>query len=192
MNIVEIPLTQGKVARIDEADAELVGRYKWHAVYRRQTWYAATSAELRKGRSIYMHRFIMGAEAEHVDHRDHDGLNNTRKNLRVCSNAENRRNTQKTRGAAKYKGVSQDKRQPGRPWSAYIWKDNRKISLGSYETQEEAARAYNAAAIRHHGEFASLNVIEGMAYEESITAPVRNRKPGRVCKRSTIVIGSLE
>ena len=191
MKIVEIELTQGKVAIIDEADVELVGQYKWHAVKRDRTWYAATSAERRRGRSIYMHRLIAG-ESKHVDHRNHDGLNNTRKNLRVCTNQQNRHNTQKTRGEAKYKGVSRDKRQPGRPWAAYIWNDNRKISLGSYPTQEEAARAYNAAAIQYHGEFANLNSIEGMTYDESVIAPDRNRRSGRIRKRARPVAGPVD
>jgi hypothetical protein len=181
MATVEIKLTQGKVALIDEADLPLVSQYKWHAAERENTWYAATSAMRRRtGECIYLHRLIAGATADQdVDHKDGDGLNCQRDNLRPCTNAQNRRNMRVCRGESKYKGVAVAKGNSTRKWSAYIWFENRKIGLGNYETEAEAARAYNAAALTYHGEFACLNKISGMSYEESVTPPVRNRRAGR-------------
>jgi hypothetical protein len=197
VSVVEIQLTQGKTALVEAADAERVLQYKWHACCRATTWYAATSKERRKGRVVYLHRFILGARPhEHVDHINGNGLDNRRENLRICTNAENRRNMRLQRGVSQFKGVARDLRQPGRPWVAYINYDGRKINLGAYESEVDAARAYNAAAIKYHGQFASLNTIPGLSYEDSICAPVRNRKLGRPyrtrCTRpeSTAGVGS--
>ena len=94
---------------------------------------------------------------EHIDHINGNGLDCRRENMRVCTNAENRRNMRKTRGASRFKGVAKCRTNANRIWHAYIWFNNRKINLGCYPTEEEAARAYNAAALQYHGEFACLN-----------------------------------
>jgi len=181
MDALEIPLSQGKVALVDSADWELLSKFRWHAAKRCQTYYAASMQFRDFG--YYLHRVITGAKpGEHVDHKNGNGLDNRRDNLRICTNAENRRNTRKTRGVSRFKGVTLG-RNPGRPWEAYIWFENRRINLGSYPSEVEAARAYNAKAIELHGEFSRLNEIEGLTYEETITAPVRNRKPGRPSSR---------
>lgn len=178
MSTVEVTLTQGRVAMIDAEDWPLVAVYQWHAARRDKNVYAASNEAKPLG--YYMHRLIAGAKpGDHVDHRNGNGLDNRRANLRICTNAENRRNMRIHRGASRYKGVALDRRQPGRPWVAYINIDGRRHSLGAYVTEIEAARAYNAAALELHGEFACLNTIEGLSHEESVTAPVRNRKPGR-------------
>ena len=184
---VEIPLTQGRVALIDAEDVDRVLQYKWHACHRPPNWYAATSAERRRGRVIYLHRLIAGAKpGEHVDHINGDGLDCRRQNVRICTNAENRRNMRSTRGVSRYKGVASSTGNATRIWAAYIWFNNRKIGLGNYETEEEAARAYNAAALNYHGEFACLNEIPGLTYEESIAPPTRNRKPGRPARDARV------
>lgn len=181
MSSVLIPLTKGKFATIDESDLQLVSQFVWHTADRGRTCYAATSRDRRStGEAIYLHRLIANpGPGQHVDHINGNGLDCRRENLRLCTNAENRRNMRKTRGESRFKGVSIDPRQPGRPWCSYINHENRKISLGSYESETEAARAYNAAAVELHGQFANLNVIEGLTHEESIIAPARNRRPGR-------------
>jgi hypothetical protein len=182
---IEIPLTQGKVALIDAEDLALVEQYLWHACERERTWYAATSANRRKtGECIYLHRLILEAKSnEHVDHRNGDGLDCRRANLRLCTNAENRRNMRKSRGKSRFKGVCPCASNTNRKWEAYIWLNNKKIPLGTYATEEEAARAYNAAALHYHAEFANLNTIPGLSHEESVVPPVRNRKPGRPYRR---------
>lgn len=186
METVTVALTQGKFAIVDVADAELVGQYKWHACIRKNWEYAASSStRANGGKSIYLHRLLMSPpEGMHVDHINGNGLDCRRANLRVCTNAENRRNSRPTKSAvkrhSKHKGVSFDPRQPGRPWVAYININDKRKGLGAYEHEAEAARAYNAAALVFHGSFAQLNKIEGLTFEESIAAPVRNRRIGRV------------
>jgi HNH endonuclease len=181
---VEIPLTQGKVALIDAEDAEKVLKYKWHACQRAPNWYAATSAERRRGNAIYLHRLLANpTRGEHVDHINGDGLDCRRENLRLCTNAENRRNMRVRRGVSQFKGVAKCKSNSTRVWEAYIWFNNRKIGLGNYETEIEAARAYNAAALKYHGDFACLNEIPGLTYEESTTPPIRKVQREIVCAR---------
>jgi hypothetical protein len=186
---VEIPLTQGKVALIDAEDAARVLQYRWHVAQRPPNCYAATSTERRRGhRAIYLHRLIVNAKlGEHVDHINGNGLDCRRENLRICTNAENRRNMRISRGESQYKGVARSHKNGSRYWEAYIWKDNKKINLGWYHTEEEAARAYNAVALTFHNEFACLNQIPGLTYEESIVAPLRNRKRGRPPRNTGVV-----
>lgn len=90
-----------------------------------------------------------------VDHRDHEGLNNTRTNLRLATRSQNSCNNKKTRGrSSKYKGVSRDKRGY---WRAKIHFKGKHIFLGYFDNEIDAARAYDKAAKELHGEFAVLN-----------------------------------
>lgn len=156
----EIALTQGKVAVVDHADIALVSLFRWYALADRRDgrvrWYAHTKVFQS---TVMMHRLVTGApRGVVVDHRDGDGLNNTRSNLRRCTTAQNNRN----RGAAAanssgYKGVFR-RSSTGR-WQAQISVDNRSVYLGLFSTAEEAAAAYNDAARRFHGEFALLNEV---------------------------------
>ena len=91
-----------------------------------------------------------------IDHRDGNGLNCSRDNLRLCTNQNNRRNSRKgNRNTSGFKGVSFFKRDQN--WRAYIMLDARQIHLGYFKTSEEAARAYDNAAKELFGEFASPN-----------------------------------
>jgi hypothetical protein len=112
-----------------------------------------------KFRRILLHRLISGApQGVIVDHIDGDRLNNRRENLRLCGNAENLRNRKTPKNnKTGYKGVSRDARR--NKYQAIIKAENKKHYLGSFDTPEKAALAYNAAAIRLHGEFARLNSI---------------------------------
>jgi hypothetical protein len=144
----------GLVALVDEADFELVSQFRWNASSRRNlSRYARTYVqEAGRKKMVLLHRLITGAPPEKaVDHINRDGLDNRRSNLRVCSHAENMRNRRGKPG--KYRGV----RQAGKKWSATIMVDGVSLYFGSFETPVEAAIAYDNAAIRHHGEFASLN-----------------------------------
>lgn len=103
-----------------------------------------------------MHRFLIGAKGEFVDHINGDGLDNRKSNLRLCSNAQNVQNTGLTRAnTSGYKGI---RLRNGR-WDSRITCLNKTYHLGVFSTKEEAARAYNAAAIELHGEFARLNDV---------------------------------
>lgn len=169
MSIVEIPLTQGKVAVVDEADAPLVTPYKWYASWRKssQTFYAATKT--REGRKnskgILMHRLITGAKpGEQVDHDNHNGLDNRRGNLRICSHAENLRNARITSRpkTSRFKGVYYRKDGYIKRWRAVVRSNGKQVIIGVFHTEEEAARAYDREALRHYGEFAMTNEDLGL------------------------------
>lgn len=154
----EILLTQGKVALVDDADYERVNQHKWCANKIGNNWYAirATGGR-RKKKFIYMHRSITAvAPGMYVDHRNHNGLDNRRENLRVCTNAQNTR----SRGTGKnntsgYKGVCW--RKDRKRWSAKIKVNYVTIALGCFGSPEEAAKAYDEAARFHFGEYALTN-----------------------------------
>ena len=95
-----------------------------------------------------------------VDHINHNGLNNRRCNLRICTRSQNRRNSRSNRGSkSKYKGVVPVTGNIKRPWRTYTTVNNKRIWLGYYATEDEAGQAYNDYASKHFGEFACLNVI---------------------------------
>ena len=111
-----------------------------------------------------MHRLILGAPlGADVDHRDGDGLNNTRSNLRLASRSQNMANVTRTvHGASsKYKGITFIARLRLHPWKAQITVGGQHIDLGRWATEEEAARAYDAAAVKYFGEFARTNFGAG-------------------------------
>lgn len=149
----EIPLSQGKVAIVDAPDYDWLMQWKWSAYFdpRNPTWYAQ---RVEKGKTIGMHRFIVGAVAPSTDHKDGDGLNNRRSNLRPCSDQDNQRNRRKQKNARYgYKGIAPNHKR----FAAFIGVDGKSIYLGTRDTPEEAARLYDEAAVRYFGEFAHLN-----------------------------------
>lgn len=153
---VEIPLTRGKVALVDEPDFPLVAGLKWSAVFSCGHWYAARNRSRGvKPRTELMHRRILDARpSEIIDHRDGDGLNNCRLNLRRATKLQNQTNSKLRRdNSSGFKGVHSHK---GR-WRAKIQVIGITIHLGVFQTAEEAALAYDAAARIHFGEFGSLN-----------------------------------
>ncbi len=150
-----IDLTQGKVTIIDNADFEYVNQFKWFAKKSGtgDLWYAAREV---KRITIWLHRVIAArANLPHsrfYDHRDRDGLNNRRGNIRPCTSSQNQANKRKALGkSSRFKGVSWNKES--RKWTAHI-RQGRLIYLGRYGTEEAAHDAYAAAATRHYGEFA--------------------------------------
>lgn len=105
-----------------------------------------------------MHREILGLKKGEIgDHKDGDGLNNQRSNLRKCTHSENLRNAKKRRGShsSHYKGVTRCRNK----WRAVIKVDQKKYSLGNFTTEKEAALAYNVAATKYFGCFAYLNLV---------------------------------
>lgn len=155
----EIPLTQGKVAIVDAADYDWLMQWKWCAYYHRGVWYAMRAICKPTGshQCVHMHRAILNAPRHlQVDHINGDGLDNTRQNLRLCTNQQNSQNQgiagNNTSG---FKGVSYNK--ANRKWVAYIKLDGRRIHLGSFSSPQEAARAYDRKALELFGEFARPN-----------------------------------
>lgn len=159
---VSTPRLPGSIVRIDSDDVPLVldGQGRWFAWLGTKAS-ARTYAKrhrLGSGDAIeYMHRLILGAAAGRFgDHRNGDGLDNRRSNLRAASHAENNRNRVGLAGAtSRFKGVSLD-RKSGK-WFACIKYERRTRSLGHYEDEIAAAQAYDTAAREHFGEFARPN-----------------------------------
>lgn len=155
----KIPLTQGEFAMVDDEDFEEINSHKWCVLRRSHTTYAMRGITIGVGKrkTILMHREILGAKnGELCDHKDGDGLNNTRENLRICTCLENSRNSRKQKNnTSGYKGVSWSKK--GKYWVAFISYMGRTINLGHFSEIKDAAKAYNAAAEEIFGEFAKLN-----------------------------------
>ena len=149
-----INLTKGYVAIINSKDFKRVNKYSWWAGTSEGIPYAITRIDNKLTR---MHRFIMNApQASHVDHKNHDTLDNRRGNLRICSNQQNRFNISKNKSnTSGYKGVSRH----GNKWRACISLNYKQMHLGSFDTKELAAKAYNAKAIELFGAYACLNLI---------------------------------
>lgn len=162
-----IPLTQGKVAIVDAADYERVSKYKWYAKKGWRTYYAVRGVRVYKNgkyvrvRQIPMHRWLMKAPAEKlVDHRNHNGLNNRRGNLRPATPRENAQNRQaKITSRSGLKGVY--RRKGSDVFEAAINHKGKRIYLGRFKRKEDAARAYDKKARELFGEFAFLNFPEG-------------------------------
>ncbi len=156
-----ITLSNGKKTLIDDEDYHLVKPYKWNYSPLGSGYVIATFAK----RTLHIHRLIMNApEGIMVDHINHDGLDNRKNNLRLCTRSENMRNTHKRKlGTSRYKGVSTNSGRNGKPtpngWKAEIMADKKRHYLGIFPTEELAALAYNKAALELHGDFASLNEI---------------------------------
>lgn len=154
----EIPLTQGKVALVDDEDHEWLSQWRWQ--YNKRAGYAQRSEMYRDGTgtSFSMHAVIMNTpKGMHTDHIDGNRLNNQRSNLRVCTCAQNLHNSKKTNKSchSQYKGVTW--RIQDNKWWARITFNCKSISIGLFKTELDAARAYDRAAREYFGEFARLN-----------------------------------
>lgn len=164
IEIAHIPLTQGMSAVVDAADYEWLMRWKWYASRRPNGNFYAVRSEWIDGKDfqIRMHRQIIGApQGVLVDHINRDGLYNRRSNLRICSAAENTRNSTSARGStSQYLGVSWHN-STGK-WVAQIMAGGRVKHLGRFADEIAAAHAYDAAARLYHSDFANPNFpLEG-------------------------------
>lgn len=155
----EVVLTngQGLVALIDDSDFEAVSAYRWRLRKLSHTSYAVRS--LPNGRQITLHRFLLGLSALHIDHIDHNGLNNQRSNLRFVTHQQNCFNRKKlANSSSQYKGVYWHK--ASQQWEAKIIFNKKPISLGYFFSEKNAGLAYDEAAKKYFGEFAHLNFQE--------------------------------
>lgn len=151
----KIQLANGRgVAIVDRADFDVVSRFSW---YLHSQGYAATKIG---GVTAYMHHFILRKipTGHVVDHANGDKLDNQRTNLRTASKRQNNHNSKKRTGTiSQYRGITRHPHRDGSKWTAYVSKDGKRIYLGSFENEIDAARAYDTAALDAHGEFAKLN-----------------------------------
>ncbi len=159
-----IRLTQGQVALVDEEDYERLLSFKWYAWINppRSTFYAVRSIRIHGKKSaqrIYMHRVITDAQrGEIIDHINRNSLDNRRANLRRVSQHQSTLNRRllMASNTSGFRGVTPRRR--GRAWYAQITVNYRNIYLGTFDSPEEAAVAYDAAALKYYGpEFAQLN-----------------------------------
>lgn len=154
----EIELTRRKKAKVSPEDYEHLNGYLWYASRTGNTYYAARTEERGgKKRVIYMHREIMGATEECVDHINGDTLNNCRSNLRKVTHRENLQNQKPQEGrSSKYKGVYWNEKD--KCYVVQIKDRGRVRTIGGIESEETAARIYDLLAIDRFKEYARPNL----------------------------------
>ena len=154
LNAVKKTNNLGYFALVSEKDYSKVSKYNWSLVKSGTNFYARTYIN---GKHVQMHRFILELTDKrvYVDHKDKNGLNNTRRNIRICTNSQNQKN-KKPRGISKYLGVSKSKLPIKKPWICSI-KANGKYIISYHKTEIETAISYDKLAKKHHKRFANLN-----------------------------------
>lgn len=150
----------GRVTLVDDEDYDLVVQHRWFVLEEPRSSsgpYAATAIYVgsRRCKNVRMHTLLTGYEL--VDHANRNTLDNQRHNLRPATHLENQRNRAGWRNArSSYKGV--DRHATSGLWRARIRiGDGKRLNLGLFKVEEDAARAYDAAARQYHGEFAYFN-----------------------------------
>jgi hypothetical protein len=158
----KIPLTQGKFAVVDPEDFQKLNAHKWFVKKSGNNIFYAIRAMRRvngRKKNISMHRQIMGATPPGlvIDHKDSNGLNNTKENLRIVTSAQNIYNNRKTakKTSSKYKGVCYKKQK--NKYCATIGHHGHRKFLGYFENETDAAKTYDQAAKKLFGQFAKLN-----------------------------------
>ena len=158
-----IHLTEGKFTIVDQQDFYELNDFDWVTKRNNKSFYAVRLDNdcAKWPTMVYMHRQIMNSpKGLLVDHRNCDGLDNRRENLRLATHSQNACNSQinKTKSKSRFRGVCLDKSN-GR-WFSTIRNHGKRIWLGYFDNEIETAKAYDEAARKYHGEFARLNFTE--------------------------------
>lgn len=160
----EIKAGSGRAAFVDDSDFDLVNSHNWQSHSHRRTFVVHRKRKMTDPqdlpKKIYLHRFILNAKkGQIIDHKDGNSLNNQKSNLRFCTNAENARNSRSRIGAtSRFLGVSKHRTNRAK-WVAQYQEYGKSYHIGIYESEVEAALAYNVAASFAFREFARLNVV---------------------------------
>jgi hypothetical protein len=162
VNMKIIKLTLGKEVIVDDEDFKRLNKWKWHfhkPNYARRRQYFGRINGKEISRMLEMHREIMNAkEGEEIDHKNHNGLDNRKENLRRCTHSQNIANsTIWKHNTSGFRGVSLNKKL--KKWVSYITLNQKFIHLGVFNNKREAALAYNIASQKYFGEFAYQNQI---------------------------------
>jgi hypothetical protein len=158
-----IYLGEGEYTVVEPADYYAFGKFKWIFFGAGKNSYAVREVKIgpKKTKKVYLHRAIMKPQKRKlVDHRNGDGLDNRRANLRLATYSQNLANRSKTKSktTSKYRGVSFNKFSG--KWGAVISWRHKQMWLGRFENEIDAARAYDKAARKYHKDFARLNFSE--------------------------------
>jgi len=162
---IRIPLGYNRFVLIDAADAVVAVQWRWQALEVQPGRFYASGQRTIDGKreEVYLHRLLMNPpDGMVVDHRNGDGLDCRRENMRVCTQQQNTHNRSKKRASKNpYLGVY--KLKVGLQWHARIRHNKTSIYLGYFPTPEEAARAYDRKALELRGEYARLNFPDEVA-----------------------------
>ena len=157
-------MAQPRYAKVDPADYKRLKGYEWITRKASNCFHAqryVAKGKRKRGTIVYMHQEILKVpKGMVVDHINNDGMDNRSANLRAATRAQNLHNRKKFSSpcSSKYKGVSWKKQT--HKWSARIGFENKEIHIGYFKNEIDAAKAYDEAAKKYHGQFASLNFPE--------------------------------
>jgi hypothetical protein len=170
----QIPLTKGLVAQVDDEDYSTVDALRWRAIPYKGTHLAVTNIEADF--LTYLHRFVMRigrGDSTCVVHKDGNGLNNCKSNLKVVKRGYlQKRRVPNKQAFSKYKGVGYHRRF--KKWTARITINGVTKSLGYYKSEKAAALAYNRAAKAHFGKDAYLNKLKVKSSRSRISSRINH------------------
>lgn len=177
---------KGLFAIVDDEDYEEGIKYSWHLSMSGNIKYACTTIKdsNRQKKNLFLHRLIMKPKSDEIiDHIDGDGLNNLRKNLRICTYKENSRNIHVAIGMSKYRGVSYATKDA---WKVSIINDNDESEyLGTYTDEKDAALVYDKYALKYYKDFANINFPDLIEQYEQLNIGYSNTK----FKKSSAYVG---
>jgi len=173
-----IPLTKGRFAIVDPDDYTRLNHFNWYAAKSIHTWYAIrslTTSRHGKRKNQYMHHLVIAIPAGcFADHINHNGLDNRKANLRPATLSQNIRHRRKfnTPSRSKFKGLTWRKKE--KAWHVRITVNDKRLFLGSFKDELEAARTYDSSAKLYYGDYASLNFPKNNHFSPSDVRNILN------------------